>query len=63
MKPFWGACTWEFQDSGIEVPTGITDIVVSKDESAKCIYDLSGRKVNNPEKGIYIINGKKQVVK
>ena len=63
MKPFWGACTWEFQDSGIEVPTGITDIVVSKDESAKCIYDLSGRKINNPEKGIYIINGKKQVVK
>lgn len=63
MKPFWGACTWEFQDSGIEVPTGITDIVVSKDESAKCIYDLSGRKVNKPEKGIYIINGKKQVVK
>jgi hypothetical protein len=63
MKPFWGACTWEFQDSGIEVPTGITDIVVSKDELAKCIYDLSGRKVNNPEKGIYIINGKKQVVK
>lgn len=27
------------------------------------IYDLQGRKVNNPTKGLYIVNGKKVVVK
>jgi hypothetical protein len=27
------------------------------------IYDLSGRRVLVPEKGVYIVNGKKQVVK
>ena len=27
------------------------------------IYDLSGRKVINPDKGIYIINGKKYLIK
>ena len=27
------------------------------------IYDLSGRKVENPTKGIYIINGNKVVIK
>jgi len=27
------------------------------------IYDLQGRKVNNPSKGIYIVNGKKVVIK
>ena len=61
-KPFWGACTWEFQESGIEVPTSINDIQKTN-ASDNTVYDLSGRKVNNPEKGIYIINGKKQVVK
>ena len=27
------------------------------------IYDLSGRRVMNPTKGLYIINGKKVVIK
>ena len=27
------------------------------------VYDLSGRKVNNPTKGMYIVNGKKVVIK
>ena len=27
------------------------------------IYDLAGRKVHNPQKGIYIINGKKTFIK
>ena len=27
------------------------------------IYDLSGRRVENPTKGLYIINGKKVVIK
>ena len=61
-KPFWGACTWEFQDSGIEVPTSVSDIH-GTDSSDNIIYDLSGRRVSNPQKGIYIINGKKVVIK
>ena len=38
-----------------EVETQITD--------ASIIYDLSGRRVENPGKGIYIVNGKKVVLK
>ena len=29
----------------------------------KTVYDLNGRAVENPAKGIYIINGKKVVIK
>lgn len=32
-------------------------------ESRKQIYDLQGRRVNNPQQGIYIVNGKKVVIK
>ena len=62
MKPFWGACTWEFQDSGIEVPTSISDIQ-GTDSSDNIIYDLSGRRVSKPTSGIYIVNGEKKVIK
>ncbi|MEE0805404.1 MAG: family 20 glycosylhydrolase, partial [Prevotellamassilia sp.] len=41
MKNFWGACTWEFQESGIEVPTAI--IGAQLDEKGAATYDLSGR--------------------
>lgn len=43
------------------VPTGITDVVVDNEPSV--IYDLMGRKVLNPVKGLYIVNGKKIYVK
>ena len=36
---------------------------VDCEQGIKTIYDLSGRKVENPAKGIYIINGKKVTVK
>ena len=32
-------------------------------ESRKQIFDLQGRRVNNPQQGIYIVNGKKVVIK
>ncbi len=46
----------------VTAETGVEEV---KGESAtvKCIYDLQGRKVENPTKGIYIINGKKVLVK
>ena len=44
------------------VATGVEEV---KPESGKvkAIYDLQGREVENPSKGIYIINGKKVLVK
>ena len=43
--------------------TGIDDIE-GEDESAETvIYDLRGRRVDNPTKGMYIVNGKKVLIK
>ena len=43
------------EDTGIE-NVGIETVVEG-------IYDLQGRKVENPSTGIYIVNGKKVLVK
>jgi hypothetical protein len=60
MKPFWGACTWEFQESGFEVPTAI--IGAQLDEKGAATYDLSGRRADGTKQhGIYIVGGKKVV--
>ncbi len=45
-----------------DTPTGINGIAADKLENA-AIYNLSGQRVARPEKGIYIINGKKVLVK
>ena len=44
---------------------GTTEIedVEGEDCGAAVVYDLQGRVVNNPTKGIYIVNGKKVVIK
>ena len=42
--------------------TGISNIVETSSTKDK-IYDLSGRAIKKPLKGIYIQNGKKYVVK
>ena len=44
---------------------GTTDIENVKTENGevKTVYDLQGRKVDTPSKGLYIINGKKVLVK
>ena len=43
--------------------TGINEIVNSKSSNSKC-YDLWGRKIAAPQKGeIYIVNGKKVIMK
>lgn len=45
-------------------PTGIETVTVKADPVAKKgIYNLAGQRVENPTKGIYIIDGKKVVVK
>ena len=37
--------------------------VKSENGNVKAIYDLQGRRVNNPTKGLYIVNGKKTFIK
>ena len=43
-------------------PTGVEELK-TENGKVKGIYDLQGRKVENPTKGIYIIDGKKVLVK
>ena len=45
-------------------PSGINEVSGSEVQvSSAAIYDLSGRKVSKPVKGIYVKNGKKVVIK
>lgn len=43
--------------------TNTRSIVLPIDLSSDAIYDLQGRRVKHPSRGIYIVNGKKYVVK
>jgi len=42
--------------------TGITE-VKGENGNVKTVHDLQGRRINNPTRGIYIVNGKKVFVK
>ena len=62
-KPYdWGGSMWNLVKTNIEITTGIEDIYQKNADSTE-IFDLQGRKVENPTKGIYIINGNKVLVK
>ena len=44
--------------------TGIANVNVNANSNSNsCWYDLSGRRVANPTKGLYIVNGKKVIIK
>lgn len=43
--------------------TGISDIRCKKEDIICDVYDLQGRKVQKPVKGLYIKNGRKEIVK
>ncbi len=43
--------------------TGIASANAAAEQNAAGIYNLNGQKVKNARKGLYIVNGKKQVVK
>ena len=49
---------WKIE--GEDLPTGV--VVEEVAPEATVIYDLMGRRVENPTKGIYIINGVKRVI-
>ena len=61
-KPYtWGASVWNFEKSGVEVETGI-GTVVEDNAGDNVVYDLQGRRQEKkPQKGIYIVNGKKRM--
>lgn len=42
---------------------GVNEIETENETKEKVIYDLQGRRVKNPQHGIYIVNGKKVVFK
>ena len=46
-----------------ELPDGISTVEGSNEKAAGSIFDLTGRKVQRPAKGIYIIGGRKVLVK
>ena len=55
------AITVEYTLAQSEDPTGITSISANKEDAG--IFDLQGRRVAQPTKGLYIVNGKKVVIK
>ena len=44
-------------------PTAVKSVTAETKETEKAVYDLMGRRVQKPMKGIYIIDGKKVVIK
>lgn len=60
VKAAWG-CTVTAKST--PKPTGIHAIQLIKTEADGAIYNLQGQRVQNPQKGIYIQNGKKYVMK
>lgn len=53
----------EFIGFGENEVTSIADVSSKKIEFNDDIFDLQGRKVSQPKKGLYIVNGKKVVIK
>ena len=49
-------------DELFDSTTGVTKVVIDG-EGQPVIYDLQGRRVEHPSKGIYIVNGKKKYIK
>ena len=49
--------------AGEEETTGIENLEPVGNRQQTIVYDLQGRRVENPTKGIYIVNGKKTVIK
>ena len=55
-----GVTTFHFRGGGEHV--GVDEFTIHNSQFT-IIYDLLGRRVENPSKGIYIVNGKKTVIK
>lgn len=58
VNPAWG-CSVSAKLS----PTGISATTIKTDSRNDAIYNLQGQRIQNPQKGIYIRNGKKYIAK
>ncbi|MBQ2968954.1 MAG: hypothetical protein IJE15_01005 [Bacteroidaceae bacterium] len=68
VKPFRAYLTAGTEAQSLSIVyrgDGETDIesVDGEPQTVNQVYDLSGRRVANPTKGLYIVNGKKQIIK
>ena len=43
--------------------TAISEVATEEDDKSAPVYDLQGRRVAQPAKGLYIVNGKKVIIK
>ena len=53
---------WDFKNIVEGVPSGIKGVHLDSDKDYP-VYDINGRRLETPQRGINIINGKKVVVK
>ena len=61
ISVFWG-CT--ITSEATPKPTAIKRVLIDKSDAAdNAIYNLNGQRITNPQKGIFIQNGKKVVIK
>ena len=44
-------------------PTGITEMTYDRQETKGAAYNLNGQRVAHPRKGLYIVDGKKVIMK
>lgn len=65
LKPVdWGGSMWVFERTAEEVPTGIVHIGTDENSSeAQGLYDLTGRRVSTPERGVYITADGRKLLK
>lgn len=57
------ALFFDFNMPGGSEPTGVKSLDIEAENTKPVIYDMQGRRVENPSKGIYIVNGKKVVIR
>lgn len=63
QEAYRSAMGWENFTSIVEMNFSGIDNIIGTNCNTRTAYDLQGHKVTNPTKGIYIINGKKVLVK
>jgi hypothetical protein len=55
--------TYFFEDVLAAMPTDIAEVMTQGNSDADAIYNLSGMRVERTGKGVYIVNGKKVIIK
>ena len=62
----WSVLSWTGQKMSVQedASTAIESVLCSESAAIKTVYDLQGRRISGqPSKGLYIIEGKKTVIR